>query len=158
MATAKKKDAKVGNRVKGKQTGTYMKNGKAFRIVNGKKTNLRATTAEEHRAIGRMGGKASAEARAQKKTLKEDLEALLAIQIKQVKDPKLKKLLETLGIDTEEATLQTALNVALYKAMLKGNVKAYEIIQATVEQLPKKEAPAEQSQRRVEIVDDLPDD
>ncbi len=143
---------------KGKQTGTYIKNGKAYRIVNGKKTNLRAPTPEEIRKIGKKGGKASAEAQEKKRTLKEDLEILLA---RNVTDPKLKKTLAKLaGLDEKAViTNQQAVDIALFGALLKGNVKAFEYIQATLEQVPKKEqGQEEQTQRRVEIIYDLPDD
>lgn len=160
MATDKenaKKPTRPQN-VEGKQTGTYIgKDGKAYRVVNGKKTHLRALTPQEARENGKKGAEASAEARAEKRTLKEDLEILLS---RKVTDPKLKKTLAKIaGIDeTTEMTNQEAVNIALFGALLKGNVKAFEHIQATLGQAPPKDKPEEQTQRKVEIVDDLPDD
>lgn len=125
--------------------------------INGKKTNLRALTTEQARELGKKGAQASAEAKAKKRTLKEDLEILMS---REVTDAKLKKrLCQLAGISEKEPlTNQEAVNIALYGALLKGNVKAFEHIQATLEQVPKKDATSEQSQRKVEIIDDLPDD
>lgn len=151
MATDKEKDAKPA-----KKTVEVDKKTRQISI-NGKKTNLRAPTSAEAREIGRKGGIASAEAREKKRTLKEDLEILMS---RKVTDPKLKKTLAKIaGIDEKaEITNQEAVNIALYGALLKGNVKAFEHIQATLGQAPLKDKPDEQTQRKVEIVDDLPDD
>lgn len=153
-----KKGNKRGAHSKGKQTGTYVgEDGKTYRIVNGKKTHLRATTPKEARVNGKKGGIASGEARAEKRTLREDLEILMS---RKVTDPKLKKTLAKIaGIDEKaEITNQEAVNIALYGALLKGNVKAFEHIQATLGQAPSKGSSDEQTQRKVEIIDDLPDD
>lgn len=114
-------------------------------------------TKEEARERGRRGGIASGVARRNKRTLKEDLEILMS---RQVADPKLKKTLAKIaGIDEKaKMTNQEAVNIALFGALLKGNVKAFELIQATLGQAPLKGTTEEQTQRKVEIIDDLPDD
>lgn len=142
MAT--KKDAKP----------TKKRNQTAKQLANLKPVQNKKEASER----GRKGGIASGVARRNKKTLKEDLEILLA---RKVTDPKLKKTLARIaGLDEKAViTNQQAVDIALFGALLKGNVKAFEYIQATLEQMPKKEqGQEEQTQRRVEIIYDLPDD
>ena len=144
MATTEKKDAKKPVKTTTKRKG---------RVENLKPVR----TKEEASERGRKGGIASGVARRNKRTLREDLEILMS---QEVKDPKLKKKLAQLsGRDPKaKMTTQEAVNIALYGAMLKGNTKAFELIQATLGQAPLKDRPEEQTQRKVEIVDDLPDD
>lgn len=79
-------------------------------------------TEEEQRKIRSAGGKASGEARRRKANFRKVLNALLTAEID---SPEWKGLLESLGVD---CTLETALNMAMIKAGLEGNVKAYEAV------------------------------
>lgn len=148
MATTEEKDAKP---TKSESSSEPVKKERP------QNKNLRVLTSEEAREVGRKGGIASGVARRNKRTLKEDLEILMG---RQVADPKLKKTLAKIaGIDEKaEMTNQEAVNIALFGALLKGNVKAFELIQATLGQAPLKGTTEEQTQRKVEIIDDLPDD
>ena len=69
-----------------------------------------------------MGGKASGEARRRKANFRKTLNQLLTTEID---SPEWKPVLESLGI---ECTLESALNMAMIKEGLAGNVKAYEAI------------------------------
>jgi hypothetical protein len=72
---------------------------------------------ERDKEIRRMGQKAQAEKKRQRRTLKEDLLALLSTE----KDGK---------------TLQEAMVVAILKQALNGNIKAYTAIEASIGEKP----------------------
>lgn len=79
-------------------------------------------TAKEQREIAVMGGKASGEARRRKADFRKTLNMLLTAEID---NEEYKPVLEALCI---ECTLESALNMAMIKEGLAGNVKAYEAI------------------------------
>ena len=79
-------------------------------------------TAKEQRGIAVMGGKASGEARRRKADFRKTLNMLLTAKID---SEEWKPVLEALGV---ECTLESALNMAMIKEGLAGNVKAYEAI------------------------------
>lgn len=95
--------------------------------------NLRRLTTSEAREIGSKGGKASGEARRRQRTLKETLEKLLSLPLK---DESTREYIRQLGFNDEELDNKTALNVAMYQEALKGNVKAYELIRDTMGEKP----------------------
>lgn len=75
------------------------------------------------REIGRKGGKRSKQKQAERKTLREDLLAVLAdMEIPQTGGGKI--------------PVQEALSLSLIKAALSGNVRAYETIRDTVGEKP----------------------
>ena len=78
----------------------------------------------EAREKGRNGGKRSAQVRAQRKTLREELLAVLT-------DMKIPE--KSTG---KEVPVQEALSVSLIRSALNGNVKAYEIIRDTIGEKP----------------------
>ena len=73
-------------------------------------------SANEAREMGKVGGVASGKARRERKTLKEELIALL-----------------------KTGDNQTKLSVALLSSALNGNVKAFEVIRDTIGEKPKEE-------------------
>lgn len=77
---------------------------------------------DEARELGRKGGFKSGETRRKKADFKKTLNALLTAKID---NPEWNPVLETLGLDT---TLESAVNAAMIKEALSGNVKAYEAI------------------------------
>lgn len=77
---------------------------------------------DEAREFGRRGGKASGEARRKKADFRRTLNLLLTTEIN---SEEWTPLLNALGL---ESTLETALNMAMIKEGLAGNVKAYEAI------------------------------
>lgn len=79
-------------------------------------------TAEERRELAVAGGKASGEARRRKADFRRTLNLLLTAKID---SPEWTPVLEALGVDS---TLEAALNMAMIKEGLAGNVKAYEAI------------------------------
>lgn len=79
-------------------------------------------TKSEARERGRNGGKASGAARRRKADFRKTLNMLLTAEID---SEEWKPILEALGV---ECTLESALNMAMIKEGLSGNVKAYEAI------------------------------
>lgn len=79
-------------------------------------------TAREQREIAVKGGKASGEARRRKADFRKTLNLLLTAQID---NPEWTPILNSLGLDS---TLESAINMAMIKEALAGNVKAYEAI------------------------------
>ena len=79
-------------------------------------------TASEHREIALKGGKASGEARRKKADFRKTLNMLLTSKID---NNEWNSILNAIGV---ECTLESALNMAMIKEGLAGNVKAYEAI------------------------------
>nr|WP_317380249.1 PBSX family phage terminase large subunit [uncultured Faecalimonas sp.] len=79
-------------------------------------------TPGERRELAIKAGKASGEARRKKADFRKTLNLLLTAEID---SPKWKPVLESLGV---ECTLESALNMAMIKEGLSGNVKAYEAV------------------------------
>lgn len=77
---------------------------------------------EEVEEINRKGGKASGKARRKKADFRKTLNALLTAEID---SPEWSPILGTLGL---ESTLEAAVNAAMIREALNGNVKAYEAI------------------------------
>ena len=79
-------------------------------------------TPEERRELAKKAGKASGQARRRKADFRKTLNLLLTAEID---NEEWKPVLESLGV---ECTLESALNMAMIKEGLSGNVKAYEAI------------------------------
>ena len=88
---------------------------------------------DEAKKNGRKGGKASGEARRMKRTLREQLEMLLSLP---VKDEATKGFIESLGVDPETIDNATAITLSMYQEALKGNTKAFELIRDTLGEKP----------------------
>lgn len=84
--------------------------------------NLVRLSPSEARENGRKGGKASGEARRRKANFRKTLNMLLTTKID---SPEWTPVLEAMGL---ESTLESALNMAMIKEGLAGNVKAYEAV------------------------------
>jgi hypothetical protein len=91
-------------------------------------------TKEEQKKIATMGGIASGEARRKKKTMEEQAKLLLSLA---VKNPKLKKVMNELGLEEDEQTNQMAMIISVMnKAITKGDVSAFNTLQATIGEKP----------------------
>lgn len=107
--------------------------------------NLRPVrTTSEARERGRNGGKASGESRRRKADFRKTLNLLLTLDID---DDEWAPLLRSLGLD---CTLETAMNMAMIKAGLAGNVKAYEAVAKYAGQSPQTEADDEEQRIRTD--------
>lgn len=98
----------------------------------------------EAREYGRRGGKASGESRRKKADFRKTLNALLTAEID---SPEWTPLLNALGLDS---TLESAVNAAMIREALAGNVKAYIAIRDTLGQTTKSEEDLEEQKIRME--------
>ena len=106
--------------------------------------NLVRLSPREARENGRKGGKASGEARRRKANFRRTLNLLLTTKID---SPEWTPLLESLGL---ESTLESALNVAMIKEGLAGNVKAYEAVAKYAGQSSQTDADEEEQRIRTD--------
>lgn len=88
---------------------------------------------EEAKKNGKKGGIASGKVRRERKAMREQLEMLLNLPLK---NEKLTDQIKELGITEKEIDNQMALTISLYQEALKGNIKAYEIIRDTIGEKP----------------------
>lgn len=90
-------------------------------------------TKEEQREIARKGGIASGKARRKKKLIKEQLELLLSLPLK---DENAKRKLKQIGINADNLDNQMAMIIAIWNKALKGDVQAFNSIRDTVGEKP----------------------
>lgn len=100
-------------------------------------------TESEQRKIRSAGGKASGEVRRRKADFRRTLNLLLTAEID---SPEWTPMLKSLGLDS---TLEAAVNAAMIKEALNGNVKAYEAIAKYAGQSAQTERDDEEQQARV---------
>lgn len=100
-------------------------------------------TKSEARERGRAGGKASGAARRRKADFRRTLNALLTTEID---TPEWTPILNALGLDS---TLESAVNMAMIKEALAGNVKAYVSIKDVLGQTSKSDTDLEEQQLRM---------
>ena len=98
----------------------------------------------EAREFGRKGGKASGKVRRQKADFRKTLNALLTAEID---SEECTPFLEMLGVDS---TLEAAVNAAMIREALSGNVKAYLAIKDVLGQTSKSDADLEEQRLRME--------
>ena len=103
-------------------------------------------TVSEQRKIQSAGGKASGEARKRKADFRRTLNMLLTAEID---SEEWKPVLEALGV---ECTLESALNMAMIKEGLAGNVKAYEAIAKYSGQNGRTETDLEEQSARIQLM------
>ena len=87
--------------------------------------NLVPLTTAKAREIGKKGGKASVKARRAKKTREERIKYIFNLA---VKNPKIIKNLEAMGVEATEMDNETALDTRMVLEALKGNVNAYKAL------------------------------
>lgn len=90
-------------------------------------------TKEEQREIATKGGIASGEARRKKKLIKEQLELLLSLPLK---DENAKRKLEQIGIDADNLDNQMAMVISIWNKALKGDIQAFNSIRDSVGEKP----------------------
>lgn len=101
-------------------------------------------TTNELRVIASKGGRASGEARRRKADFRKTLNLLLTAKID---SEEWTPVLEALGL---ESTLESALNMAMIKEGLAGNVKAYEVIARFAGQTDKTDTDLEEQKIRTD--------
>lgn len=103
-------------------------------------------TTDELRVISSKGGKASGKARRRKADFRKTLNMLLTAEID---NEEWKPILEALGV---ECTLESALNMAMIKEGLAGNVKAYEAIAKYSGQNGRTDADLEEQAAKIQLM------
>jgi hypothetical protein len=88
---------------------------------------------EEAREKGHKGGIASGEARRKKKFIKEQMELLLSLPLK---DKNAEAKLSSLGIDTNNIDNQMAMIISIWNKALKGDTQAFNSIRDTIGEKP----------------------
>lgn len=99
-------------------------------------------TKSEARERGRNGGKASGESRRRKADFRKTLNLLLTAEID---SPEWTPILNAMGLDS---TLESAVNAAMIREALSGNVKAYIAIRDTLGQTTKSDEDLEEQKAR----------
>lgn len=105
--------------------------------------NLRRLTPSEAREYGRRGGKASGASRRKKADFRKTLNALLTAEID---SPEWTPVLQVLGL---ESTLESAVNAAMIREALAGDVKAYLAIKDVLGQTTKSDTDIEEQKLRM---------
>lgn len=105
---------------------------------------------EEAKKNGSKGGKKSGEVRRQRKAMKEQMEMLLTLP---VKNQEQYSFISNLGIDKKEIDNQMALIVAMYAKALKGDVQAFNAIREVTQ-----DDKNVSQEDRVQIINDLPNE
>lgn len=107
-------------------------------------------TESERREIAKKAGVASGEARRKKKSMREAAQMLLSLELK---NNKMKSVLQDMGIEEEEMNYQTALLVVALQSGLKGNLGAIELIRDIAGEHEEDEGPQNEG---VIIINDIP--
>ena len=110
-------------------------------LKKGELTQFRS--GEEAARRGRAGGKASGEARRRKADFRRTLNTLLTTEIDSTEWT---PILKAMGLDS---TLESAVNMAMIKEALAGNVKAYVAIKDVLGQTSKSDTDLEEQQLRM---------
>jgi phage terminase large subunit len=110
---------------------------------NLKGKGFESRTTSELREIARKGGKASGEARRRKADFRKTLNLILTAQID---SPEWTPILEAMGL---ESTIESAVNAAIIKEALQGDVKAYAIIRDTLGQTTKSDIDIEEQKAKI---------
>ena len=108
--------------------------------------NLIRLSPSEAREYGRRGGKASGKARRRKADFRKTLNMLLTAEID---SEEWKPVLEALGV---ECTLEAALNMAMIKEGLAGNVKAYEAVARYAGQSSRTDTDLEEQAAKIQLM------
>ena len=87
--------------------------------------NLKDRSPEERREIAKKGAAASIAAKRKKEQMREAMQMLLSLPVKNAKN---KKMLIELGIDPDDADNQFLILAAAMNSALKGDVRAMEFI------------------------------
>ena len=103
----------------------------------------------EQTETAREGGRASGRSRKAKRTLKDQLETLLALPLS---EEETKAALREMGLKDRKPERSLALALALYQEALKGNVKAFEVIRDTIGQKPSENFNVNTTLENIEVV------
>lgn len=100
------------------------------------KNQFSLMTPEERRECGKKGGIASGETKRKKKALKERLEILLEMPMKQGREADIEAIRNFAALKGKNITVQDAMMLAQIQKALKGDTQAAVFIRDTVGQNP----------------------
>jgi hypothetical protein len=103
-------------------------------LINGKATQFK--TGEKQVEIARKGGKASGESKRRKKEMRERLEILLSMPLKDGKGADVEKIKSFGAIKGKNITVEDAILIAIAQKALKGDIPAGTFIRDTVGEKP----------------------
>lgn len=98
--------------------------------------NLKVPTSEEAREFGRRGGIASAKKRRERKAMKETLEELLSMPLKNGASADISKVRNIAAMKGKNITMQEAIMLSMLQKAAKGDVRAAEFVRDTAGQRP----------------------
>lgn len=93
-------------------------------------------TKEEQKAIARKGGIASGKARREKKLMRETLDVLLSMPIKNGKFADVDSIRNFAAIKGKNISVQEAIMIAQIQKAMKGDTRAAEYVRDTIGQKP----------------------
>lgn len=125
---------------------TDWKVGEVPNYENIKNKGFDKRTTSELRDISSKGGKSSGEARRRKADFRKTLNMLLTAEID---NPEWTPFLQALGLDS---TLESAVNMAMIKEALAGNVKAYVAIRDTIGQTTKSDKDLDEQNEKIKSI------
>ena len=99
--------------------------------------NLKTPTAEEARKLGKSGGIASGKARREKKAMRETLELLLSMALKDGAVANIEKIKSSAALNGKNITVQDAIMLKQIQKAMKGDTRAAEYIRDTSGNKPK---------------------
>ena len=99
--------------------------------------NLIVPSSDEARKNGAKGGVASGKARRERKAMKETLEALLSMPLKNGKSADIETIKNLASLKGKNITVQEAIMLAQIQKAIKGDTKAAEYVRDTSGNKPK---------------------
>lgn len=98
--------------------------------------NLKTPTTAEARERGSLGGIASGKARRERKAMKETLETLLSMPLKNGQEADLDEIQSLAATKGKNISVQEAIMLAQIQKAMKGDTKAAEYVRDTIGQKP----------------------
>ena len=98
--------------------------------------NLKAPTPKEARERGAKGGVASGKARREKKLMRETLETLLGMPLKNGKSASVEDIRSLAAVKGKNISVQEAILIAQVQKAMKGDTRAAEYVRDTIGQKP----------------------
>ena len=93
-------------------------------------------TKEEQKAIARKGGIASGKARREKKLMRETLDIILSMPMKNGKNADVESIRSFAALKGKNISVQEAILIAQVQKAMKGDTKAAEYVRDTIGQKP----------------------
>lgn len=98
--------------------------------------SLANRTTNEQRAIAKKGGIASGKARREKKLMRETLDILLSMPLKNGKSASVEEIKSLAAVKGKNISVQEAILIAQVQKAMKGDTRAAEYVRDTIGQKP----------------------